>query len=63
MKLPNWPTIILPVWSAISGKASPCSRMPGRHRGAHERRVHLDACVAQRVLDDVKRDRVDRRRG
>ena len=29
MKLPNWPTIILPVWSAISGKASPCSRMPG----------------------------------
>src|SRR3990167_9758175 len=29
MKEPNWPTIILPVWSAISGKASPCSRMPG----------------------------------
>jgi hypothetical protein len=29
MKLPNWPTIILPFWSAIIGKASPCSRMPG----------------------------------
>ena len=29
MKLPNWPTIILPVRSAISGKASPCSRIPG----------------------------------
>ena len=28
-KLPNWPTIILPEGSAISGKASPCSRMPG----------------------------------
>ena len=29
MKLPNWPTIILPAGSEISGKASPCSRMPG----------------------------------
>ena len=32
----------------------------GRHGGAHQRRVHLDAGVAQRVLDDVERDRVDR---
>ena len=30
-----------------------------RHRGAHQRGVHLDPCVAQRVLDDVERDRVD----
>jgi hypothetical protein len=32
----------------------------GRQRGAEQRRVHLDAGVAQRVLDDVQRDGVDR---
>ena len=30
-----------------------------RHRGAEQHRVHLDAGVAQRVLDDVERDRID----
>ena len=32
----------------------------GRHGGAHQRRVHFDAGIAQRVLDDVERHRVDR---
>jgi hypothetical protein len=30
-----------------------------RHRAAEQHRVHLEARVAQRVLDDVERDRVD----
>ena len=29
------------------------------HRGAEQHRVHFDARVAQRVLDDVERDRID----
>ena len=59
MDSPNWPTTILPVGSAISGNSSCCSRMPGRHRGAEQHRVHLVAGVAQGVLDDVEGDRVD----
>ena len=31
----------------------------GRHRGAHQSRVHLDARVAQGVFDDFERYRVD----
>ena len=31
----------------------------GRHRGAHQGGVHLDTGIAQRVLDDIKRDRID----
>ena len=31
----------------------------GAHGGAEQHRVHFDARVAQRVLDDVERDRID----
>ncbi len=31
----------------------------GAHRGAEEHRVHLEACVLERALDDVQGDRVD----
>ena len=31
----------------------------GRHGGAHQRGVHFDAGVAQRVFDDVERDRIN----
>ena len=29
------------------------------HRRAEQHRVHLDARIAQRVLDDIERDRID----
>ena len=31
----------------------------GRHRSAHQRCIHFDAGIAQRVLDNVERDRIN----
>ena len=61
MNEPNWPTTILPSLIGDQREFVVLLADAGRHRGAEQHRVHLDARVAQRVLDDVERDRVDRR--
>ena len=60
MKLPNWPDDHPPLPVGDQREAVALLADTRRHGGADQSRVHLDAGVPQRVLDDVERDRVDR---
>ena len=59
MNEPNWPTTMRPLPVGDQRKGVALLADAGRQGGAEQRGVHLHARVAQRVLDDVERDRID----